>query len=203
VLAYPALRQTDWVPTDMLIRWASAVSTERADSLDFRFRNEDALLDRARQRVWFGWGGFGRTHYSERRRGKDLVADGFWIIRFSSRGVAGQVGYVLLFVVPILQSLRVLERAREQRERILLAGAGLVVATYALDTLPNGLWSSFPLVLAGGLAAASRGHRHEARRRAKPASAKTPPSLERSQPRAASERASGARPPLRGAGRWR
>jgi hypothetical protein len=201
VLTYPILRQTRVVPTETLVGWAGSVSDERAGSLAFRFRNEDALLDRARQRIWFGWGGFGRTHYSERRKGKDLVADGYWIVRFASRGVAGQLGYGLLFVLPIWQALRALERIRTPHDRILFAGLGLVVGTYALDTLPNGLMAHFPLLLAGGLAGVSRGLPQETPRVAAAVRAAKPR-------RAGREGEPGARAPaggrpLRGAGRWR
>ena len=59
-LAYPMLRVADLIPTTSILEAASAVDTDRADSLGTRFYYEHLLLDRAWQRPWFGWGRFGR-----------------------------------------------------------------------------------------------------------------------------------------------
>ena len=58
---YPILRTFDLVPTDYLYSAASVVDPDRAQSLDFRFEHEKALLDRASQRIVFGWGRFARS----------------------------------------------------------------------------------------------------------------------------------------------
>jgi hypothetical protein len=56
VLAYPILRTVNLFPSKALVEAAGKVSADRAQSLRFRFDNEDQLLDWARKRIWFGWG---------------------------------------------------------------------------------------------------------------------------------------------------
>jgi hypothetical protein len=165
LLTYPLLRGLDLVPTDQLAAVARSVSGDRAESLEFRFRNERPLLERARQRPFFGWGGFGRSHYPETMWERDLVADGYWILRLTSRGLAGMLGYAVLFSVPVLLAWRRFGGIHAEGDRVLLAGFALVVTIHGLDTIPNGLWTNAPLLLAGGLAGAARGMPREARAR--------------------------------------
>lgn len=57
VLAYPTLRTLDLFPTSTLLGWAAMVNEDRAGSLKTRFDHvEDALLDRASERLWVGLG---------------------------------------------------------------------------------------------------------------------------------------------------
>src|SRR5438874_13219940 len=61
ICLYPSMRESTIFPTQTLIDAASSISTERGGSLGFRFTNEDLLLERARQRPYFGWGAYGRS----------------------------------------------------------------------------------------------------------------------------------------------
>jgi len=54
VVAYPVLRGTGVFPTQTLVSAAEQISTARAYSLDFRFENEDILLEHAQGRPIFG-----------------------------------------------------------------------------------------------------------------------------------------------------
>ncbi|CAN0600866.1 unnamed protein product, partial [Ectocarpus sp. 12 AP-2014] len=47
-LSLPALRQADLFPTNGIVSLASKISDDRAGSLEYRFDNEDAYLDRAK-----------------------------------------------------------------------------------------------------------------------------------------------------------
>ena len=80
--------------------------SERASSLAFRLDNEEILSAKARQRMIFGWGGWGRNRvYGEDWTG-DLVdistTDSLWIIAFGLRGV---VGLAALFATSLLPAL--------------------------------------------------------------------------------------------------
>ncbi|HOS94114.1 MAG TPA: hypothetical protein PLQ54_12420, partial [Armatimonadota bacterium] len=61
VLTYPSTRAAGTFPTTWLVQQAQTLSYDRAGSLDFRFQNEDLLLEKARQRFWLGWSGWGRS----------------------------------------------------------------------------------------------------------------------------------------------
>ena len=55
-LVYPAVRISPWFPGEQIVEAAARVSEDRAESIAFRFENEDALLNRALERPLFGWG---------------------------------------------------------------------------------------------------------------------------------------------------
>jgi len=81
VLLYPVLRGADLVPTETLISAGGAVSAERAESLQFRFDNEDRLLEKADRRPIFGWGSWGRNRvYHDVKELVLTVTDGYWVI---------------------------------------------------------------------------------------------------------------------------
>ncbi len=149
VITYPLLRAADLFPTGALVELAASVSEDRAKSLEVRFENEDGLIDRASERIWFGWGGFGRSTYSGEM--KPLVTDGYWILRMSERGILGLGLFYTFMLVPIFRSWRAIPRCRNRQDAHLLAALALIVAVQAVDTLPNGLFHHLPLLLAGAV----------------------------------------------------
>src|SRR5690606_33436719 len=65
-LLYPTMSIMNLFPHQTLMDWTESMSAERSQSLGFRFENEDRLLEHARQRLFFGWGGWGRNRvYNE------------------------------------------------------------------------------------------------------------------------------------------
>jgi hypothetical protein len=56
-ITYPLLRASDLFPVSGVMNVANRLSKDRADSLAYRFINEDVLLAHARERILFGWGG--------------------------------------------------------------------------------------------------------------------------------------------------
>lgn len=89
---YPVLRNTGIIPLDDILTWVRSISQERAQSLGYRFENEELLLERAAMKPLFGWGGWGRNLLRDPAIGTiETVPDGHWIILFGS---AGWVGYL-------------------------------------------------------------------------------------------------------------
>ncbi|MEM9879864.1 MAG: hypothetical protein AAF862_11370 [Pseudomonadota bacterium] len=102
-LSYPLLRGLDLVPTDYLVSVAEVAGPNRADSLGFRFYNEDILLEKAQERPIFGWGRYGRNRVYSKLTGLDeSVTDGTWIIEFGQFGVVGFLSLFGLLVGPIV-----------------------------------------------------------------------------------------------------
>jgi O-antigen ligase len=158
VLFYPLLRGTDLFPTEQLIDWATQLgNAERASSLGDRFENEDMLLEKARQRLWFGWGEYARAHvYDE--KGEDIsVVDGEWIIVLGARGLIGFLAYYGLYLAPVMLAVRNGKRLRTQQARITLGGFTLVTVLLAVDTLPNASMGMPQLFWSGALAGVSVG----------------------------------------------
>lgn len=150
-LLYPLLRTTDLFPTTGMVEVAKSISGERANSLEFRFTNEDRLLQRASQRLFFGWGRFGRSRvYDE--SGKDVsVTDGFWIIVLGTYGLFGFIAEFGLLVFPVVRAVSAVKFVESKREAVLLGALALIIATNVVDLLPNATISPWTWLLAGAL----------------------------------------------------
>lgn len=151
VFVYPYVRANDLVDVYALIDWIAERSAERAQSLHTRFYNEDILWDRASERSWFGWGGYGRNRIYD-DLGKDIsITDGEWIIRMGGRGIIGFVGTFILLVAPVFMAYGRM-RSMSVEDRRLVDGFTLLVALNAVDLLPNALFTEWPYFFAGALA---------------------------------------------------
>lgn len=160
VMAFPLLRATKTFPTEAIVEAAESLSEERALSLWFRFFNEDQLLERASERRWFGWSGYGRFRVYDRFTGEDLsVTDGAWMIDLGTRGVFGFVLLYSMLVVPVFWAARRLRRVPDAVDRWLVSALALIVALNATDLLPNGLFNYLPFYFAGVLAGVLEGGR--------------------------------------------
>lgn len=94
-IGYPMLRNFGVIPIDAILAQAEAINPERAQSLGYRFNNEDQLLARAAEKPLFGWGGWGRSLIRHPETGQILsIPDGRWIIVF---GTFGWLGYICEF----------------------------------------------------------------------------------------------------------
>lgn len=166
VISFPLLRATQIFPTDSIVSAAESLSEERALSLWFRFFNEDQLLERASERRWFGWGGYGRYRVYDAHTGEDLsVTDGAWMIDLGSRGIFGFLCMYGMLVVPVFMAARRLKTIPEASDRWLVAALATIVALNATDLLPNGLFSYFPYYFAGVLVGVLEGGRWTTKRR--------------------------------------
>jgi hypothetical protein len=133
-LAYPMLRGADIIPTDRLVDIASQISVERAASLEFRFRHEDALLEKAAERPLFGWGGWGRYRIFDENGIDRTVSDGQWIITI---GAWGWVGYLARFGLLCVPLLILAIQAKRYQIDLATSGLCLVLAANVIDLLPN------------------------------------------------------------------
>lgn len=146
VLSFPILRNTQFVPTDWMVETAESISPERAQSLEFRFDNEDILLERAREKPIFGWGGFGRNRVFD-ETGEDIsTTDGRWVILFGQGGWARYLGEMGLLCWSILAIC--LRRDKIDGITITLMFA---LAANLIDLIPNSGMSSLTWLLAGAL----------------------------------------------------
>ena len=147
VLIYPALRGADLVPTNQIYSVMASISRERADSLQYRFDAEDAMLAHANNKPLAGWGSGGRNRVTTEKN-KTVATDGYWII---VTGVYGWLGYIAQF--GLLGLSTVFLAANRQRLGITAATAGLtvVLAGSMIDLLPNATMSPITWLIAGAL----------------------------------------------------
>jgi hypothetical protein len=157
VVAYPALRGSDRLPVYEFVEKVAKYSEERAHSVNTRFVNEDALYERAEERLWFGWGGYGRNRIYDAWGRDASITDGEWIIRIGSRGLVGFIGSFGLLLWPILMAVARGSKIRDPKDRKIVDALTLIVALNALDLLPNGLFTQMPYFLAGALAGLTQG----------------------------------------------
>jgi hypothetical protein len=170
VMAYPVLRSLDWFPTATLVDVARSFSDERSRSLEFRFVNEDALLERARERIWFGWGGWGRSTQLETIYGRPIT-DGFWIILLGQQGAVAYLAAFGLLLGPAIMASRRIGRMRPSQDGFLLATTGWIVVLNTVDLLPNGFLTARAIFVSGALAGAVQGSRAVAARSKPPEAA--------------------------------
>lgn len=152
VLAYPILRTLDFIPTAAVVEMTRMVHVDRANSLNERFEQEGALLGRALQRPWFGWGRWGRGRIHDIESGGDIsITDGHWIITVGNFGLIGFILEFGLLVLPVFRALRALKFADSSRDQVFLGALALIVAINAVDLLPNSSISPWTWLLAGAL----------------------------------------------------
>lgn len=151
VLLYPVYRLTGLLAGDGLVALASEISSERAQSLEFRFANENVLLTRAMERPLFGWGTWGRNHLFDPETGRIMtVTDGQWVLTL---GVFGWIGYLAEFGLLAAAFL-------QARQRVLTRGGAttwvapmsLLFAINMIDLIPNATLTPMTWMIAGMLA---------------------------------------------------
>ena len=151
-MIYPFISITKAFPDQAIINIATSINKDRADSLKFRFDNEDVLLSHGRERLFFGWGGWGRNRVYNEVTGKDqFVTDGHWIVTFGQFGFIGFFAEFGLLAIAVLRASQVLKLMKSGLEQRLHSAHMLVVAIIMIDQLPNSSLSPWLWLLAGAL----------------------------------------------------
>lgn len=152
VVIYPLLRGAHLIPLDSILEIAGRLNPERAESLAYRFDNEERLLARALERPVFGWGGYARNQILDPITGDILsVPDGDWIIVL---GIYGWLGYIAEFGLLALPLMMLGRLALDRRASVVpveVAGVALILAANMVDLLPNATVVSLTWLMAGAL----------------------------------------------------
>ncbi len=149
---YPMLRGTGLVPVEALLDWARSINPERAASLAYRFENETQLLERAAQKPFLGWGGWGRNLVFDPESGEILtIPDGRWIIVFGTYGWLGYLAEFGLLSLPVFLIAREAMRRGGAGLSYLAAGLTLILALNLLDMLLNAALTPITWMMAGSL----------------------------------------------------
>jgi len=153
-VGYLATRSTGIWSGDNLVRFvADNLSEDRSLSLDFRFKNENILAEKAQQRPLIGWGGWGRARVYDDEGNDISVTDGLWIIVFGQYGLLGLTAFAAAILMPALRLL-LLYPARLWCTPAVAPAAVLAVllVIYMIDNLLNAMINPVFMVAAGGLA---------------------------------------------------
>jgi len=130
------------------------VNPDRASSLKFRFDNEKLLSEKARERMVFGWGGFGRNRVYDHATGKDIsVTDSLWIIAFGSTGIVGLISLTASLLLPVVMFvLRYPAHLWFTNKVAPAAVIAVLIVLYTIDCLVNAMLNPVYIVACGGLA---------------------------------------------------
>ena len=94
--AYMLTRTTNMFSGDTLVDGAAILSRARSESLEFRIKNEDQLMDKALRRPLLGWGGWARSHVYDAENHDISIVDGLWILLLGDYGIIGLGAFTLL-----------------------------------------------------------------------------------------------------------
>ena len=143
-----------WTGDNLIVWLKTNFDPARAQSLEFRFTNENILIKRALEKPMLGWGDTGLARDVPRKRGeKAPITDGLWIIAL---GNLGYVGLASLYGAMLLPSLLFMLKYPPRRwSEPLIAPAAVIAMFFALwmiDNLLNAMINEVYILLAGGLA---------------------------------------------------
>ncbi|MFK7939704.1 MAG: hypothetical protein AB8B82_10010 [Roseovarius sp.] len=151
-VTYPMLRNFGVVPLDWILAQAEAVSPDRAQSLGYRFGNEEQLLERAKDKLMFGWGGWGRNLIREIETGQIItIPDGRWIITFGTYGWVGYLSEMGLLALPLVLLGLYARSYRVEAMSPLVSAVALILAITMVDMLLNDTLVPFVWLIAGAV----------------------------------------------------
>jgi len=146
-VSYPVARGLDLVPVERIVALAERASPARAQSLEFRFQNEEVLLERAMEKPVFGWGSWGRNQIWDGTGRLLTVTDGRWIILV---GVGGWLMLLAEFGLLTLPIFLLWWRAGPDVPNH-VAALAVILAINMVDMLPNATLTPLTWLFAGGL----------------------------------------------------
>lgn len=151
-VTYPMLRNFQVIPLDAILAQVEAFNAERAQSLGYRFNNEEQLLARAAEKPLFGWGGWGRSLIRDLETGEILsIPDGRWIIVFGTFGWLGYICEFGLLALPLAFMWLYIRRARDTVLSPYVAPLCLILAMTMVDMLLNATLTPLTWLTAGAI----------------------------------------------------
>lgn len=152
-LLYISVRTSQlWSGASMVRLADDLVGAERAQSLAFRLRNEDLLVDKALVQPLFGWGGWKRNRVFDQQGHDITTTDGFWIIALGIYGFVGLGAATAVILLP--PWLLVRHRGRKHWYHPVNAPAvalSVLLVLYFIDCLFNYMPNPIYLMISGGI----------------------------------------------------
>jgi hypothetical protein len=156
-VAYPIIRASGmWDGTQLVAFAKSTVGADRAQSLQFRFKNENILTEKALRRATWGWGRFGKSRvYDE--NGKDIsTTDGLWIITLGMSGIVGLTAVTAIYLVPgIYFWWRTRAPDWSDPSFAAVSAFSVILVLYAIDNILNAMVNPVITVCMGAVSGAA------------------------------------------------
>jgi hypothetical protein len=149
---YCAARLGGWDAEVLVTAATGAAGGERAQSIQFRLRNERELVARALQRPGLGWGRFGRSRIRA-ETGRDLsITDSLWVVTLGEGGLASLLSLWLVLAMPVALLIRTAPARHWSERGVASASALAMVALLSLvDDLFNTMATPTVLLVSGAL----------------------------------------------------
>jgi hypothetical protein len=125
---YPTLSILNLIPYEAIIAFISDFSPERAQSTNFRFTHEIALIQHAFEKLLIGWGSWGRNTFW------NSVTDGYWIIVL---GIYGVVYFYAFFALFTIGALTGISKHATKNQQLVYLGLSLILAGVLVDQIQN------------------------------------------------------------------
>jgi hypothetical protein len=150
IILYPITKANSIFPEKEIISTISQYSPERAQSLEFRFQNENEILAHVLEKPFFGWGGWGRNRIYSEWDGRDLsVVDGRWIAELGTNGWIGFIFCYAILLTPLYYALKTFKYIKEPKEQVFFAALAVILTICIIDSIPNTGMGPTHLFLAG------------------------------------------------------
>ena len=152
-MLYVSTRSTGlWNGHNLQIFIAENISVERALSLWTRMENENIVVEKALQRPFFGWGGWGRSRVYDEEGNDVTVTDGLWIIILGENGLVGLGSFTFTLLLPVFMFFKKYPAETWARHSVAsLAALSVLLGLYMVDNLLNAMINPIFTVIAGGL----------------------------------------------------
>jgi O-antigen ligase len=141
--------------TDQLVTYMSQIfPADRIESVVYRFNNEELLADKARQKIMFGWGGYGRSLVILDEQGNFTVQDSLWIGVFGENGAFGLISLFTAMLLPTIALFwsRCPARLWTRAQMAPAAVIGVTIVLYMVDCILNAMINPIYILACGGIA---------------------------------------------------
>lgn len=147
--------ETDTYFTDQFVSYLSQIFPEdRVASLEFRFNNEEVLVDHARERITFGWAGWNRARVIMPDTGKLAIQDSMWVLAFGENGTVGLVSLFTSMLLPVVALFwtRCPARTWTNPKVAPVVAIAVIIVLYMLDCVMNAMVNPLYILACGGIA---------------------------------------------------
>jgi tetratricopeptide (TPR) repeat protein len=150
---YSVARTTNlWSGYRILGFVTTVFGADRAESLGYRFFNEDMLAERAMQRPIWGWGRFGRNLVDNDLGETATIPDGYWIIVLGTNGSIGLVTLLTFMLLPMYLTMRRFKGVSWRDPQVAPAmGVAFALVMLMMDFLSNAMLNPIYAVMVGGV----------------------------------------------------
>jgi hypothetical protein len=152
---YVYLRASGAVTGEKMVEMAKETfGEERSRSLFVRVDNENALVQKAMEKPWFGWGGWGRARVTD-DEGHDRITDSLWIITIGKAGWVGLGALLSMLLLPMLLVCKDWKAELWSHPAVApVVSLGMITMLYMFDHLMNGMVNPIFMLAVGAVSSA-------------------------------------------------